>query len=108
MPEALVLLLLYNTTGSLPDDVEQTEHWFIKYGDWTVFLERLIPIFRSPISTSAGIERMNLWLFMLFTTVALSEQLTPVRALSRPSATKGKCRAISRTQRRLNNVSGRI
>lgn len=64
---------LYKVAYAMPlvdiDDVEQTERWFIKYGYWTVFLGRMIPIFRSLISIPAGIERMNLWLFTLFTAV---------------------------------------
>lgn len=49
------------------DDVERTERWFLKYGYWTVFVGRMVPIFRSLISIPAGLERMNFWLFTLFT-----------------------------------------
>src|SRR5699024_11505986 len=49
------------------DDVERTERWFLRFGYWTVFLGRMIPIFRSLISIPAGIERMNFWLFTLLT-----------------------------------------
>ncbi|MDI3330753.1 MAG: DedA family protein [Micrococcus sp.] len=49
------------------EDVEKTERWFNRYGYWTVFLGRMVPIFRSLISIPAGIERMNLWLFSLYT-----------------------------------------
>jgi membrane protein DedA with SNARE-associated domain len=48
------------------EDVEKTERWFNKYGYWTVFLGRMVPIFRSLISIPAGIERMNLGLFTLY------------------------------------------
>lgn len=64
---------LYKAAYAMPlvdiDDVERTERWFIKYGYWTVFLGRMIPIFRSLISIPAGIERMNLGLFTLFTAI---------------------------------------
>lgn len=64
---------LYKAAYTVPlvdiDDVERTERWFIRFGYWTVFLGRMIPIFRSLISIPAGIERMNLWLFTLFTVV---------------------------------------
>ncbi|WP_022869667.1 DedA family protein [Yaniella halotolerans] len=64
---------LYKAAYAMPlvdiDDVERTERWFIRYGYWTVFLGRMVPIFRSLISIPAGIERMNLWLFTLFTAV---------------------------------------
>lgn len=62
---------LYKAAYAMPlvdiDDVERTERWFIKFGYWTVFFGRMIPIFRSLISIPAGIERMNLLLFTVFT-----------------------------------------
>lgn len=61
---------MYRIADWLPlvdfEDVEKTERWFNKFGYWTVFLGRMVPIFRSLISIPAGIERMNLWLFTLF------------------------------------------
>ena len=48
-------------------DRAKTERWFIRYGYWTVFLGRMVPVFRSLISIPAGIERMNLAKFTLFT-----------------------------------------
>lgn len=63
---------LYKIAYAMPlvdiDDVERTERWFIRFGYWTVFLGRMVPIFRSLISIPAGIERMRLWQFTLFTT----------------------------------------
>lgn len=46
------------------DDVDRTEAWFARHGRATVFLGRMIPIFRSLISIPAGIERMSFWLFV--------------------------------------------
>ncbi|WP_150119560.1 DedA family protein [Enteractinococcus helveticum] len=64
---------LYKAAYMMPlvdiDDVERTERWFLKYGYWTVFFGRMIPIFRSLISIPAGLERMNFWLFTLFTAI---------------------------------------
>lgn len=64
---------LYKIAYSMPlvdiNDVERTERWFIKFGYWTVFLGRMVPIFRSLISIPAGIERMRFVLFTLFTAV---------------------------------------
>lgn len=64
---------LYKAAYLMPlvdiDDVERTERWFIKFGYWTVFFGRMIPIFRSLISIPAGIERMNLLLFTAFTAI---------------------------------------
>lgn len=64
---------LYKAAYVMPlvdiDDVERTERWFLKYGYWTVFFGRMIPIFRSLISIPAGLERMSFWLFTLFTAI---------------------------------------
>ena len=61
---------LYRIADWMPlvdiDDVERTERWFARYGYWTVFFGRMVPVFRSLISIPAGIERMNLGLFTLY------------------------------------------
>lgn len=49
------------------EDIDKTIGWFNKYGYWTVFFGRMIPIFRSLISIPAGVERMTWWKFGLFT-----------------------------------------
>lgn len=49
------------------EDVDKTEAWFHKHGKGTVFLGRMIPIFRSLISIPAGITRMPLLLFTALT-----------------------------------------
>lgn len=48
-------------------DVDKTEAWFIKHEGRTVFLGRMVPIFRSLISIPAGVERMNMALFIIYT-----------------------------------------
>lgn len=50
-----------------PQDTVRTEAFFDKYGSWTVFLGRMIPIFRSLISLPAGVTRMNLAKFTVLT-----------------------------------------
>lgn len=45
-------------------DVERTEDWFDKYGPYTIFFGRMIPLFRSLISIPAGIERMPFGMFV--------------------------------------------
>jgi membrane protein DedA with SNARE-associated domain len=59
--------------GRLPlikvSDIEKTEAFFAKHGVKTVFFGRMIPIFRSMISIPAGVERMPIWVFLLFTTL---------------------------------------
>lgn len=49
------------------DEIVGTINWFNKRGKWTVFVGRMVPIFRSLISLPAGIERMSWWLFGLLT-----------------------------------------
>jgi membrane protein DedA with SNARE-associated domain len=50
-------------------DLYRADGWFEKYGIWTVFFCRFIPLIRSLISIPAGMARMNFWLFLFFTTV---------------------------------------
>lgn len=50
-------------------DVDRAEAWFAKHGVKTVFFGRMIPIFRSLISIPAGIERMSVATFLVFTTL---------------------------------------
>lgn len=48
-------------------DVQKARGWFERHGGKTVLLCRLIPVVRSLISIPAGIARMNLGRFLLFT-----------------------------------------
>ena len=50
-------------------DIDRTETWFARHGVKTVFLGRMIPIFRSLISIPAGVERMPVPTFLLYTTL---------------------------------------
>lgn len=47
--------------------VSKAEWFFAKYGDATVFISRLLPIIRTFISLPAGIGKMNVWKFSLYT-----------------------------------------
>ncbi|MFH1181176.1 MAG: DedA family protein [bacterium] len=49
------------------DDVEKAERWFNKYGSASIFFSRLLPVVRTFISLPAGIARMPLWKFSLYT-----------------------------------------
>lgn len=49
------------------DDVDRTEAWFARHGAKAVFFGRMIPIFRSLISIPAGVERMPVTRFLLYT-----------------------------------------
>ncbi len=50
-------------------DIDRTKQWFERYGNWAVFLCRLIPGIRSLISIPAGLSHMRLAPFLLFTTM---------------------------------------
>ncbi|SHG78689.1 DedA family protein [Ornithinibacillus halophilus] len=50
-------------------DIYKADAWFDKYGPWTVFFCRFIPLIRSLISIPAGMSNMNVGLFLLFTTL---------------------------------------
>ncbi|WP_152655429.1 DedA family protein [Oceanobacillus sp. CFH 90083] len=50
-------------------DIYKANEWFEKYGYWTVFFCRMVPLLRSLISIPAGMARMNFGMFMLLTAV---------------------------------------
>ena len=52
-----------------PKDIQKANAWFHRFGVWAVFLGRLVPLVRSLISIPAGMARMNIGVFLLFTTV---------------------------------------
>ena len=52
-----------------PKEIENAKNWFDKHGAAAVFFARLIPGVRSLISVPAGIDRMNLVKFLIFTSV---------------------------------------
>jgi membrane protein DedA with SNARE-associated domain len=47
-------------------DIELADRWFARYGDATVFFTRMLPIVRTFISLPAGIARMPLGRFLVF------------------------------------------
>ena len=49
------------------DEIERTERWFDRYGEPAVFFGRLLPVIRTFISVPAGLARMNLWKFSIYT-----------------------------------------
>lgn len=51
------------------DDIERANGWFDRHGAKAVLLCRLVPGIRSLISIPAGINRMNLFPFLVFTTI---------------------------------------
>ena len=50
-------------------DLDLADRWFKKWGIATVFIGRLLPVVRTFISFPAGIARVNLWRFSVYTFV---------------------------------------
>jgi membrane protein DedA with SNARE-associated domain len=48
-------------------DLDLTDRWFKRSGSWTVFVSRLLPVVRTYISLPAGIARMNIIKFVVYT-----------------------------------------
>ena len=51
------------------EDIYKADAWFDRFGIWTVFFGRLVPLLRSLISIPAGMSNMRFWLFLTFTTL---------------------------------------
>jgi membrane protein DedA with SNARE-associated domain len=50
-------------------DLEMADRWFLKYGEAAVLISRMLPVVRTFISLPAGIVRMNLPKFVVFSFV---------------------------------------
>ncbi|ANU22308.1 DedA family protein [Planococcus donghaensis] len=51
------------------EDIYRVDSWFDRFGVWTVFFGRLVPLVRSLISLPAGMSNMKVWLFLVFSTL---------------------------------------
>jgi len=49
-----------------PENLDRAEHWFARWGDWAVCLGRVTPVVRSFVSIPAGLARMPLGRFTLY------------------------------------------
>jgi membrane protein DedA with SNARE-associated domain len=50
-----------------PADLDDAERFFARWGKLAVFAGRMVPLVRTFISVPAGVARMNLWSFTLYT-----------------------------------------
>lgn len=48
-------------------EIELADRWFARYGPWTVFFSRLLPVIRTFIALPAGVARMDFWKFNVYT-----------------------------------------
>jgi membrane protein DedA with SNARE-associated domain len=48
------------------DDLDRAHRWFERWGSWAVFFGRMVPLVRTFVSYPAGIARMSLGPFVLF------------------------------------------
>jgi membrane protein DedA with SNARE-associated domain len=81
-----------------PHEIELAEHFFARWGTQTVFFSRLLPIVRTFISFPAGVARMDLRKFVVYSTagaflwsillvwagVQLGENWVEIRAMLQP------------------------
>ena len=51
------------------DDLDRADRWFGRWGSWAVFLGRMVPLVRTFVSYPAGISRMPMGRFLLFSTL---------------------------------------
>ncbi|MDY8109975.1 DedA family protein [Fulvimarina sp. 2208YS6-2-32] len=52
-----------------PQDVETANDWFVRHGSEAVLFGRLVPTVRTLISVPAGIARMPLWKFLVYSAI---------------------------------------
>jgi membrane protein DedA with SNARE-associated domain len=51
------------------EDLDRADRWFDRWGNWAVFLGRMVPLVRTFVSYPAGISRMPMGRFLLFSTL---------------------------------------
>jgi len=51
------------------EDLGRADRWFERWGGWAVFLGRMVPLVRTFVSYPAGISRMPIGRYLLFSTL---------------------------------------
>lgn len=62
-----LILFIGKYVGLREEHLVRTEKWFDAKGEWTVFFGRFVPGFRSYMSIPAGVSKMNIVKFSIFT-----------------------------------------
>jgi membrane-associated protein len=52
-----------------PEYVERSEHFFQRYGTWTIIIARFVPIVRTVATVMAGVGRMNVRKYVVYTVI---------------------------------------
>jgi membrane protein DedA with SNARE-associated domain len=50
-----------------PHEIDRAHEWFDRHGEAAFFVGRLLPVVRTFISLPAGVAKMNVWRFSLYT-----------------------------------------
>ena len=53
-----------------PDQLDKAEHWFAKWGPWTLIFGRHIPGFRVPLTVAAGVLKLRYPIFAISVAVS--------------------------------------
>ncbi len=51
------------------EDLDRADRWFDRWGSWAVFFGRMVPLVRTFVSYPAGISRMRMGRFLVFSTL---------------------------------------
>ena len=51
------------------EDLDRADRWFERWGSWAVFFGRMVPLVRTFVSYPAGISRMPIGRFIVFSTL---------------------------------------
>ena len=53
-----------------PEQIDRAEHWFARYGPWTLIFGRHIPGFRVPLTVAAGVLKLRYPIFAVSVTIS--------------------------------------
>ncbi len=53
-----------------PEQIDRAEHWFARYGPWTLIFGRHIPGFRVPLTVAAGVLKLRYPIFAISVTIS--------------------------------------